>query len=258
MVDLQQIKDLRDKTGAGMMDCQKVLEETNGDIDKSIEILRKKGEKIAAKKADREAKEGVIALKKSGDKVAVVALNCETDFVARNEDFIKAVNDFALYLLENGKENFVEWAENKIKDELVVKIGENLKLGEFDLLTGEVIDYYLHSDNKNSAIVILKGGDSELAKNIAMHIVAMKPEYLKPGDVPEEVINKEKEIYREQLAKEEKPAEIIEKILEGKLNKFWEDVCLIKQAYVKDDKLSIEKLLSNQGAELVSFQRFSL
>ncbi|MCD4704470.1 translation elongation factor Ts [bacterium] len=258
MVDLQQIKTLRDKTGAGMMDCQRVLEETNGNIEQAIEILRKKGEKIAAKKADREAKEGVVAVQKSGNKVAVVALNCETDFVARNEEFISTVNEFATYLLENGKEGFSDWAEGKIKDELIVKIGENLKLKDFDLIEGEVVDYYLHSNNKLASVVVLKGSDGELAKDIAMHVTAMKPEYLQVVDVPTETVSKEKEIYKEQLKKEDKPADIIEKIIEGKLNKFYEETCLVKQKYIKDDSMTIEKLLESKGAEIEKFTRYFL
>ena len=128
MADLEQIKKLRDLTGAGMMDCQKALSEAGDDMDKAVELLRKKGEKMAGKKADRVAKEGVIAIAGDDQKVAVVGLNCETDFVARNEDFVKSVNEFAEKLLESGKDEFPAWAEAKIKDELIVKIGENLKL----------------------------------------------------------------------------------------------------------------------------------
>jgi elongation factor Ts len=258
MADLEQIKKLRDLTGAGMMDCQKALTEANDDMDKAVEVLRKKGEKMAGKKADRVANEGVIAIVGDNKKLAIVGLNCETDFVARNEDFIQSVNEFAEKLLEIGKEEFESWAEAKIKDELIVKIGENLKLAFFDIIEAEVIGYYLHSNKKVATTVSLSKGNAEVAKEIAMHATAMNPQYLKPEDVPADVLEKEKEIYQEQLAKEGKPADIIEKILEGKVNKFYQEVCLVKQAFVKDDKKSIEKLLEENEAVIEKFNRYVL
>lgn len=258
MADLEQIKKLRDLTGAGMMDCQKALSEAGDDMDKAVELLRKKGEKMAGKKADRVAKEGVIAIAGDDQKVAVVGLNCETDFVARNEDFVKSVNEFAEKLLESGKDEFPAWAEAKIKDELIVKIGENLKLAEFDILEAPVVGYYLHSNKKVATVVTLSEGSTEVAKEVAMHATAMNPKYLKPEDVPADVLEKEKEIYKEQLAKEGKPADILEKILEGKVNKYYQEVCLVKQAFVKDDKKSIEKLLEESKASIEKFTRYSL
>lgn len=258
MLDLQQVKKLRDITGAGMMDCQKALKETKGDIEQAVEILRKKGEKIALKKADRKASEGVIALTKSENKVSVIVLNCETDFVAKNKDFIKATQEFADKLLELGTEDFSSWAKNKIKNELIVKIGENLQLGQHEIIKGDILGYYLHSNNKVAAAVVLSQGNEELAKEIAMHVTAMNPKYLDSKDVPAEVIEKEREIYTEQLKTENKPENIIDKIIEGKLNKFYKENCLIKQIYIKDDKVSIEKLLADAGAEIFSFQRFEV
>lgn len=260
MADIKQIKELRELTGAGMMDCQKALEESGDNMEKAVEILRKKGEKIATKKCDRDAKEGVIAISKSGNKVAIVALNCETDFVARNEDFIKVVSEFSEHLLENGCDNFENFANDKIKNELIVKIGENLKLGFFDLVEATVLGFYLHSNKKIASIVSLSSGSEDLAKDIAMHVTAMNPEYLKPEDVPSEVILKEKEIYTEQLKAEGKPENIIENILKGKEEKFYKDNCLTKQAFIKDDKMSIENLLKSAGENIVieKYKRYSL
>ncbi|MBT4210098.1 MAG: elongation factor Ts [Candidatus Komeilibacteria bacterium] len=257
-MSLELIKEIRQITGAGMSDVNKALKEADGDRDKAIEILRKRGQKIAAKKSDREVKEGVIAFEKKDNKVAVVALACETDFVAKNEDFQTAVQGLAAKLMELGKEEFTTWASKYIQDELIVKIGENLQLAKFDIYEGEVVGIYLHSNNKNASVLVLKGGSEELAKDIAMHATAMAPKYIKPEDVPSEVIEKEKEIYTEQLKKEGKPEEVIAKILEGKVNKFYTEVCLIKQAYVKDDKKSIEKLLEENNASVEDFGQYSL
>ncbi|MCB9802806.1 elongation factor Ts [Candidatus Nomurabacteria bacterium] len=258
-MSLELIKKIRQITGAGMVDVKKALDEADGNEEKAIEILRKAGSKIAAKKADREASEGVLAIVKKDNKVAVVGLNCETDFVARNEDFISSVNVFAEKLLELGKENFAAWAEDEIKNNLIVKIGENLRLApDFEILSGEIIGDYLHSNNKVAGVVVLKGGSVDLAKDIAMHIAAMAPKYLKPEDVPEDVLAKEKEIYAEQLKAEGKPEAMLEQILQGKLQKFYTEVCLLKQMFIKDDKKNIEQLLTENNAELESFVYRSL
>ena len=252
------VKEVRQITGAGISDVNKALKEADGDKVLAIEILRKKGQQIAAKKSDRQTKEGVIAFAQQDQKLAVVEIYCETDFVARNEDFVTAVQIMADKLLELGKDNFQSWAEDEIKNNLIVKIGENLQLGKFDIISGDVIGFYLHSNKKVASVTVLSGGDEELAKNIAMHATAMAPRYLNPADVPEDVIAKEKEIYTEQLKKENKPDDIIAKILEGKVQKFYTEVCLLKQAYVKDDKQSIEDLTSAAGAEVTNFAYFSL
>jgi len=257
-MSLELIKEIRQITGGGISDVKQALDEAGGDKDKAIEILRKKGQKIAAKKSDREVKEGVIAFEQKDNKVAVVALACETDFVAKNEDFKVAVQGLANKLMSMGKADFESWATKYIQDELIVRIGENLQLAKFDIYEGEVVGTYLHSNNKAAAVVVLKGGNEELANSIAMHTTAMAPKYLRPEDVPAEVIDKEKEIYAEQLAKEGKPEEFITKILEGKINKFYTEVCLLKQAYVRDDKKSIEQLLTEAGASLEKFGYYSL
>ena len=260
-IDTKIIAQLRSQTGAGMVDCKNALEEAGGDLEKAIEILRKKGEIKAEKKSDRATSEGLIALAKEGDKVAYVSLNCETDFVARNEDFIKATNDFSKKLLASENiEEFKTWAEENIKKELVVKIGENMQLGDFGVLEGKVIGSYVHSNKKVAGLVVLSGGSQELADDIAMQITAMSPKYIKPEDISAEVLEKEKEIYREQLKKEGKPDEIIEKILEGKLAKFYEEVCLLKQSFIKDEDVTIEELIKKEGEdiEVVEFRRIEI
>jgi len=253
---MELIKKVRQATGAGINDVKKALEETNGNEPAAVDYLRKQGQKIAAKKNDRLAKEGVITSLKQNNRVAIVALACETDFVALNADFLKAGEEMAGQLLKSGEENFGAWAQDKIQNELIVKIGENIKLAHFAVITGEVIGVYVHSDRKLAAAVVLSGGSEELAKEVALQITAMDPAYLKPEDVPEAELDKEKEIYLEQLKKEGKPAEIIDKILAGKIRKYYSEVCLLKQPYIKDEKISIEKLLGDVKVE--KFIRFSL
>lgn len=257
-MSLELIKDVRQITGAGMSDVKKALDEAGGDKDKAIEILRKAGQKIAAKKAEREIKEGVIALAKGDGKIAIVGLGCETDFVALNEDFIKTVDELASKLLELGKDDFESWANEYIQNELIVKIGENLQLAEFDVIEGKTIGTYLHSNKKIASIIALSEGSEDVAKEVAMHAAAMAPKYLKPEEVNTEELEKEKEIYREQLKKEGKPENMLEKILEGKVQKYYTEVCLLKQPFVKDDKKTIEQYLQDNGATVENFGYFSL
>ena len=258
MTNVDLIKKIRVATGAGMSDINKALAEAGGDETKAIEILRKSGQKIAAKKADRQIKEGAIAYSQAGDKIAVVALGCETDFVALNKDFVNTVQDLADELLKQGKDNFKTWATDKIQNDLIVKIGENLQLGSFDLVEGKTLGFYLHSNRKLAAAIVLSSGTADLAKDIAMHVAAMAPKYLSPEDVPADIVNKEKEIYTEQLKNEGKPENMWEKILPGKLAKFYSEVCLLKQIYIKDDKKSIEQLLKDNNASLEKYYYFSL
>ena len=256
IITMELVKKVREATGAGINDVKKALDEAGGDEVKAVEYLRKQGKKIAAKKADRSVNEGVIAVKQEGNKIALVELYCETDFVARNGDFLKFADEFAGKLLKVGKDEFAAWAKDEIQNNLIVKIGENIQLGKFEIITGEVLGTYLHSNKKIASVVVLSSGTEELAKEVAMQVTAMNPAYLKAGDIPSEVIEKEKEIYREQLKNEGKPEEMVEKILEGKLKKYYTEVCLLNQSFVKDDKVSIEKLLN--GAEVKQFIRFSL
>lgn len=260
-IDLQTISQLREKTGAGVGDCQKALVEAEGDLTKAIEILRQKGEIKAAKKSDRATKEGVIALAQAPGKVAVVAINCETDFVARNVDFIEAVNGYAQKLLTADEAAaFKTWLTEEIKRELVIKIGENLQLSQVEILTGSVLGVYLHANKKLAAVVALEGGSESLANDLAMQVAAMAPKYLSPENVAVEELVKEKEIYQAQLKQENKPEAIWDKIIAGKLNKFYEEVCLLNQIYIKDESKKVSQLLSEAGdkAAIKFFQRFQI
>jgi len=257
-MSLELIKKIREVTGAGMQDVKKALDEAGGAEEKAIEILRKAGAKSAAKKADRMTKEGVISFAENSGKIAVVALACETDFVARNDDFISGVKNLAEKLLASGKDGFAETTNKFIQDELIVKIGENLQLANFDILEGQVIGKYLHSNNKVAAVAVLKAGSPEVANDIALHAAAMAPKYLRAEDVPADEVAKEKEIYTEQLKNENKPAEMLEKILPGKLQKYFAEVCLLNQPYVKDDKMTVEQYLKANNAEIEKFAYYSL
>ena len=265
-IDLKIITQLRNQTGAGIADCQSALEEANSDINQAIEILRKKGEIKAAKKADRATREGVVAIAKVANKAAAVVLTCETDFVSRNENFISAASEYAKELLKIGEAEFKTWAEDNIKKDLILKIGENITLGDFGIIEGETLGVYIHSNKKISAIVSLAGlpaqagGNEELANVLAMQIVAMSPKCLKPEDLPTEELEKEKEIYRAQMKDENKPPEIREKIIMGKLNKYYEEVCLLNQQFIKDDTKKISDLLkeAGEGAAVKEFKKFSV
>jgi len=249
-LDTKLISKLRELTGAGIADCKSALEESESDIEKAIEALRKKGALKAAKKSDRETKEGVIAVGKADKKVAVVGLACETDFVARNQDFIEAVQDFSQKLLDMDLEEFKNWVQDEIKNELVVKIGENIQLAEAEVIEGEVLGSYLHSNNKIASVVSLSAGSPGLAVDLAMQVAAMSPKYIKPEDIPTEEIEKEKEIYREQLRSEGKPEEIWEKIIPGKLNKYYQEVCLLSQPFIKDDKMTVQDFIKQAGEQI--------
>jgi len=263
-MSLELIKKLREQTGAGFSDCQNALTQAQGDLAQAVEILRKKGQKIAEKKQDRVVKEGVIALSVIDQKAAVIELFCETDFVARNENFLKAAQELADKFLETKPTVFNNWAKEKIQNELIVKIGENIQLGRTEIIEGKVIGSYLHFTNKVAAVVVLNSGPAQLAKELAMQVVAMDPKYLTPAEMPTEIIDKEKEVYRGQSAAEKKPVAIIEKIVEGKLEKFYSEICLLKQTYIKDEEKTIEQLIDETSdkagfeIKVERFLRFSL
>jgi len=257
-MDLKLISQLRDKTGAGLNDCRASLEEAGGDLEKAVEIMRKKGEVKAAKKADRATKEGVIAAAGDSTRLAIVALACETDFVSRTEAFQQTVAELAGKLLAAADtETFKTEAEAYIKNELTMKIGENMVIAGAGVFSGEVIGSYIHSNKKAAGVTVLSAGDKSTADDIAMQIVAMNPKYLDPTSVPTEVLEKEKEIYREQLKSENKPEQIWDKIIAGKLNKFYEDNCLVNQPFIKNEDKKISDLLAD-GAKIVDWARYSL
>ncbi len=266
---MEKIKQLREKTGAGMVACKKALDETDGDIEKAVEILRKKGIAKAAKRGGREALEGVVkvAINDSADEAYILELNSETDFVSKNEKFQGLADTLLSIVVEKKPINLEELLAEKTKTGTVEEfvgnfsgtIGEKLVLKNFAILKAEgaSVAVYSHAGGRIGAIVSFdKKIDADLARDIAMHVAASAPAYINPEDVDAEEISKEKEIYTEQLKKEGKPEQIIEKILEGKINKYYTEVCLMKQEYIKDDKQSIENVLG--GAKVVKFVRYSL
>ncbi len=283
-ITAKMVGDLRKKSGAGMMDCKKALVESNGDEEKAIEILRKKGLASADKKGDRNAAEGLVNVEVGeAHKVATISeINCETDFVARNADFQKFVSDSTKHIQSTESadvETFLETEYNGAKfeetlKETIGKIGENIVVRRFQIVkAGEngVVNGYIHMGGKVGVIVSAACDNEETAshvanalKDIAMHVAAMNPKYLNEEQIPAEDIEKEKEIARAQLEKEGKPANIIEKIIPGKLKRFYSDNCLVKQAFVKDDKKTVEEYLSsvakevNGKATLVDFIRYEM
>ncbi len=246
------VKELRDKTGVGMMACKKALTETNGDLEKAIENLRKRGEAKAGEKVGRSTHEGIVTI--SGR--AILKLLCETDFVARNETFQGFVEELVKKAEKEGIEATKTLFES-IKTDKIQEIGENIALDDVQILEGgNTAAGYVHSNNKLGALIALEGGTKEKAKDVAMHTVAMTPNVANPEDVPEEEIDKEKEIYREQLKNEDKPEQIIDKIIEGKIRKFCAEQALSSQPFVKDPSMTVAEYLGN--AKLISFIRMEV
>jgi elongation factor Ts len=263
------VKELRERTGSGMMECKKALQATDGDIEAAIEQLRKTGQAKAEKKAGRTAAEGLIVIRSSSDgrRVAMIEVNSETDFVAKDSNFQDFADAVASLVLERQPANLDELLalpmEGKTVDEarkdLIAKIGENVNVRRFTVVnTGSgVLNSYLHG-TRIGVIVELDGGDPELAKDIAMHIAASRPMCISSNQVPADIIAKEREIYKAQAADSGKPAEIIEKMVEGKVRKYLQEVTLLGQPFVKDPDQSVEKLLKGAKANIVRFEHFEL
>lgn len=265
------VSKLRKMTGAGMMDCKKALEETNGDFEKAVEIIRKKGQLIASKRADREAGEGVVLAKASADgkSGALIVLNCETDFVAKNADFVKFASTILDLAIEKTPADLETLKNLKIEtrpiEELVVEqigiIGEKLELSYYAKVESEQVVPYIHPGNRIATLVGLnKTVDIQVGKDVAMQIAAMNPVAVDEKDVPPEVLEKEKEIGREQARNEGKPENILDKIAEGKLKKFLKEGTLLNQAFTKDPNISIRQYLQGVDKELTvtGFVRYTL
>lgn len=255
-VTIEQIKELRDATGVSMTTCKKALEEANGNFDEAVTILRKKGEAKAADRATRTTANGVIVVKFENGKAAMVSLQCETDFVARGEDFVSVAEKLADKLLK-GEIKAEDKDSSEVKD-VGLKVGEKVKIGEMVLMEGENLGSYVHSNKKIGVLVSLKGGSGEVAKDVAMQVAATSPQVISPEEVSQDLVNKEKEIWTEQLKNEGKPAEIIGKIMMGKEKKFREENALLKQVFVKDSDKTIEDLLKKEEAVIEKFIRFSI
>lgn len=253
-ITASQVNSLRQRTGVSMMQCKKALEESGGNEEKAIEILRKKGAAKAAEKVDRATKEGVVITKIQGNKAAIVKLLCETDFVAKNEEFKKIANDAADIALKESAEAAQSFAEQPIKD-LFTKLGENMSI-EIKVMAGGGIGDYIHSNSKIGVLINLGKPDSEKARDVAMQVAAMNPSVISPDEVSDELVAKEKEIWKEQLKNEGKPEGIIDKIMMGKEKKFREESALMKQAFVKDNSQTIEQYL--EGNIVTEFIRMAI
>ena len=270
MITASQVKDLREKTGAGMMDCKKVLTETDGDIEKAIELLRERGIAKAAKKSDRVAAEGIVAayVSEDGKVGAVVEVNSETDFVAKNEEFKTFVEDVAEQIAKENPADVEELlAQTSIKDssktvkevltDKIAKIGENMTIRRFERFESNgLVEKYIHGDGKIGVLVDIENGDAELAKDICMQIAAAKPEFLDKEAVPQERLDKEMEILKAQAMNEGKPEAIAEKIVQGRVGKFYSEICLVEQEFVKNPDLKVKELLSSKNAKINRFARF--
>ena len=261
-IKAQDVKELREKTGLGMMECKKALEEANGNLEEAIKNLRKSSALKAEKKASRTAVEGIITSKISDKEITFVEVNCETDFVAKDENFINFCEETLKVAVEaSSEENLLDEVSESMEKQrmsLVQKIGENIIIRKVKKITGEVLDSYIHSNKKIAAGVSLDQGSPEIAKEIAMHIAASNPIVLSPEDLDESYINSEREIFRSQVEKEDKPEEIKEKMIQGKLNKQLADVSLLKQPFVKDPSKSVEAFLSESNTKVSSFIRIEV
>ena len=270
MISASMVKDLREKTGAGMMDCKKALTETNGDMEKAIEYLREKGITKAAKKSSRIAAEGlVLAYVSEDNKIgAAVEVNSETDFVAKNDEFRTFVQALAKQVALNNpadveallNEEYIEEAGKKVSEVLtdkVAKIGENMNIRRFVRFetTDGLIESYIHGNGKIAVLVNMKNADTELAKDICMQVAAARPEFLDEASVPAERLAKEMEILKAQAMNEGKPENIAEKIVQGRLGKFYGEICLVEQEFVKNPDMKISELLKTKNAEIVEFAR---
>ena len=261
-ISASQVKELREKTGLGLMDCKKALQESDGDMDLAIEELRKTSGIKASKKSGRSAADGLIGLKGNGSDFFMIEVNCETDFVARDSSYIEFTSETLDSYANSPDKSLDELLEDGIEDKrekIVQKLGENIVVRrvartEASSVTGS----YLHSNKKIGCIVSLDGGDAALANDIAMHAAATDPMAISPTDIPEDIVEKEKEIFQAQSEDSGKPPEIIEKMIAGKVSKFLSEVSLTEQDFVKDPNTKISQLLSNNNATIKNFIRYEV
>ena len=268
-ISASMVKDLREKTGAGMMDCKKALVETNGDMEKAIDYLREKGISKAAKKAERIAAEGLSNIYIKGNDAVVVELNSETDFVAKNAEFKELLDKIGNTILENNVTNLEEALNAKCGDETIndlivnatAKIGEKISLRRFEKVTktdSQVFGSYLHMGGKISSLTILEGGNEEVARDVAMQAAAMRPQYINIESVPAEDLEREKAVIKEQVINEGKKPEFADKIVEGRIRKFYEETVLEEQAFIKDSGLTVKAYLENNKATLVKLVKYEV
>ncbi|WP_436860645.1 translation elongation factor Ts [Staphylococcus caeli] len=265
------VKELREKTGAGMMDCKKALTETDGDIDKAIDFLREKGIAKAAKKSDRIAAEGLVHVEERGNEAAIVEINSETDFVARNEGFQQLVKEIAIQVLDTKVDTVEALLETNLPDgksvdqrvkEAISTIGEKLSIRRFAIRTktdNDAFGAYLHMGGRIGVLTVVEGStDGEAAKDVAMHIAAINPKYVSSEQVSEEEIAHEREVLKQQALNEGKPENIVEKMVEGRLRKYLQEICAVDQNFVKDPDQTVEAFLKSKGGKLVDFVRYEV
>ena len=269
MFKASDVKELRERTGAGMLDCKKALDACEGDMDKAIDWLREKGISKAAKKEGRIAAEGVCVVKAEGSNAVILEVNSETDFVAQNKEFLDFTNYLADVLLKNDATTVEDALKindggETIGDKLInltAKIGEKLSLRRFEKVTktdDEVFGTYTHMGGKIGSLVVLKGANSDVAKDVCMHIAAMAPVCLNKEDVPADMIEHEKTVITEQVMNEGKPQEIALKMVNGRINKFYKEICLADQECIKDSSVNVSTYVKNNGGEIVKFVRFAV
>ena len=268
-ISASMVKELREKTGAGMMDCKKALVETNGDMEKAIDYLREKGISKAAKKAERIAAEGLSNIYIKGNDAVVVELNSETDFVAKNAEFKELLDKIGNTILENNVTSMEEALNTKCGDETIndlivnatAKIGEKISLRRFEKVTktdSQVFGSYLHMGGKISSLTIIEGGNEEVARDVAMQAAAMRPQYINIESVPAEDLEREKAVIKEQVINEGKKPEFADKIVEGRIRKFYEETVLEEQAFIKDSGLTVKAYLENNKATLVKLVKYEV
>ncbi len=250
------VKELREATGVSVMQCKNALEEAEGDMEKALIILKKKSSNIAMKKADRNAKDGMVVVKENGNKTLLLVLRTETDFVAKNADFIDLANKLADIAINEGIDKMMAQSLDLI-NVTVQKVGEKIELGEVKEVIGEVIGNYIHN-NKSAVVVSLSTGTKELARDIAMHIAAMKPAFTNPEDITEEDRKKVIEVFEKEVAESDKPEEIKKKMLEGKISTYFKEQTLMDQFFIKNPEITVGTLLKNSNAKLVSFVHESI
>lgn len=269
MITAKMVNELRTMTGAGMMDCKKALVETNGDINAAVDYLREKGIAKAAKKADRIAAEGLAKVFIKDNKAVVIEVNSETDFVSKNENFVSLVDEIGNAILDSDATTLeealkVKASEGTVEELIVSKtatIGEKLSLRRVEVVTkndDEVFGSYLHMGGKIASLTVLKGANEDVAKDVAMQAAAMKPEYLNEESVPQDRVEKEKEVLKEQAMEEGKPADIAEKMVVGRLKKFFKEICLVDQAFIKDGDIDVKTYVKNNGGEVINMVRYEV
>ena len=262
-ISASQVKELREKTGLGLMDCKRALEESDGDLDLAVEELRKTSGIKANKKSNRSAADGLIGIKSIQGKSFMVEINCETDFVARDDSFNAFMHEVLGIVSSSGDKSLEVLLEEGIEDKrekLVQKLGENIVVRRITSSqdNADSSGFYLHSNNKIGSIVSLKGGTEEIAKDIAMHVAATDPMAISPDEIPQEVLDKEREIYKAQSQESGKPEDIVEKMIEGKIKKFLSEESLTEQDFIKDTGIKIKDILKESNASILEFTRFEV